>query len=250
MTMGHTILLFVFILCVLTVYGLYVYFPIKTALKIDQKLVPDAVAYEQHPANPTMQVLFMGDSTAVGVGSVQKSESTAGRLGAEYPNSDISNRSKSGMVLRELLPLIEAQSGMHYDLVVLQIGANDVVGFTTLGAVREQLRKILKTASGIAPHVAVLTAGDIGQSPVFRWPLSSLMSARTRSVRAIFMEEIATTPNAFYIDIYNSNAGEIFNSDLNRYYAPDYFHPSGDGYGVWYALLLRALKEQSIVPAH
>jgi len=27
---------------------------------------------------------------------------------------------------------------------------------------------------------------------------------------------------------------DIFLTDVDKYYASDYFHPSGDGYGIWY----------------
>ncbi len=51
------------------------------------------------------------------------------------------------------------------------------------------------------------------------------------------MAEVLKHPSTMYVDLFRERKDEIFNTDIPRYYAPDLFHPSGDGYGVWYSSL-------------
>ena len=143
-------------------YGIYLYLPIRSALQKDETLLPATVAFQQRLTHPSMHILVMGDSTAVGVGAIPNTLSIAGRLGNQFPTAEVVNDSKSGIVTGELMSMIQAHSKEHYDLVVLQIGANDVVHFTDLNAVRADLRSVLAMAHQMSPHIIVLTAGNIG----------------------------------------------------------------------------------------
>jgi len=214
-------------------YGLYVWRSVHGAISISEGLIRDAVRYEQHPVIPSMRILIAGDSTAVGVGSAPK-DSIAGRIGAANPDADIVNRGVSGYRLADLIPILKTEEGTMYDLVVLQIGANDVTGRTSYIDVKSRLREVLSASTKISRRVIVLTSGDVGLSPVFKWPLSTYMSTRTLGVRKIFKGEIAKLPSVTYIDLYQDREHDVFLTDVEKYYAPDFFHPSGAGYGVWF----------------
>jgi lysophospholipase L1-like esterase len=125
--------------------------------------------------------------------------------------------------------------------VLLQIGANDITGRTPYDEIRSTLKRVLAQADTLSTKVVVMTAGNVGLAPAFKWPLSSYMTHRTREVRKIFMEEVAKHPNASYVDLFKERKDEIFNTDIPRYYAPDLFHPSADGYGVWFEQLKKKL---------
>lgn len=53
-------------------------------------------------------------------------------------------------------------------------------------------------------------------------------------VREIFMREASNRSKVQYVDLFESAENDVFNTDIDKYYAPDLFHPSSAGYGVWY----------------
>lgn len=217
----------------LGIYFVYVQ-PLRHSIQTSEAIQALTLTYEQHPLHPDRYILVAGDSTAVGTGASNPKLSIAGRLGSEYPNADITNVSKYGLRLSGLREMLRTLPREQYDLVVLQIGANDVTGRTSEAAMRQSLSEILIRVESLSPRVVVLTAGNIGLAPVFRFPLSTFITARTRAARILFMDELRKYPQARYVDLFKDRAHETFTTDVKRYYAPDGFHPSADGYGLWY----------------
>lgn len=213
---------------------LYLGYPILRAVQASKQLMKDAQPYEQHPESPSTRILVAGDSTAYGTGAADSRDSVAGRLGQLYTDAEIVNLSQNGLKLEGLKQKLASHKEDHYELIVLQIGANDIVGFTPLSSIRTELRDVLEQATLLGDTVIVITSGNIGLSPVFRAPLSNLLSARTRTVRSIFIDEISKYSSIRYVDLYKEREVEPFNKDIPLYYAPDLFHPSGAGYGLWF----------------
>jgi lysophospholipase L1-like esterase len=222
---------------------LYIAYPVWSGIQASKELQADAVAYQQHPDNPRLHFLVAGDSTAVGTGAKDPLDSVAGRLGARYPEADITNVSENGLRLAGLKEKLEALPERRYDLILIQIGANDVVNFTALDDVTSRLRSVLDLAEKQSEMTVVLTSGNIGLSPIFKPPFSNLISWRTRQVRDIFMEEIGARDQVRYVDLYREKGNEPFNTDVPRYYAADLFHPSGEGYGLWFRDIEKVLPE-------
>ena len=93
----------------------------------------------------------------------------------------------SGAKLEDLLQVLKEQKNKKYDLIVLQIGANDITHFTSYDMIRNELSQILSLTQGISSKIILLTSGDVGRARVFRWPLSTLFTSRTLNVREIFI---------------------------------------------------------------
>jgi lysophospholipase L1-like esterase len=225
-------------------YILYVGVPIYQAIQEGKQLMSQAVPYEQHPVQPTQYFLVTGDSTAVGTGASTSTESTAGRLGQQFPSADITNVSENGLTLERLMQKLPALPDKHYDLVLIQIGANDIVKFTSYSDVRSRLDTVLNWAQAHSTRTLVLTAGDDGLAPVFHFPLPQIYTHRTLEIRKIFMTEIGKYLSITYIDFYKNKEDEPFNKNIPLYYAPDHFHPSSAGYGIWYTGIQAALASK------
>ena len=235
MSFSPTATWIIVVVVVIIGYIAYVAYPIYKAIHQTKYLMAEAVPYQQDPPNAKFSILMAGDSTAVGTGAATPAGSTAGLIGAEYPDASISNIGVNGLKLDGLLQKFqEMPTTTQYDLIVIQIGANDIVGFTPLSKVSSELSQGLVLARQHAKHVVVLTAGDVGLAPVFRFPLSYIFEQRTLAVRKIFMSEIAQYQNVSYVDLFKYRNDEIFNTDIPKYYAADHFHPSAAGYAVWY----------------
>jgi lysophospholipase L1-like esterase len=236
-----TIIVTVFV--IILGYLLFLVYPIYHSTKVSKGLIASAVAYEQHPLHPMMHILVAGDSTAVGVGATDIHQTTAGRLGQQYPQADITNIGVSGYQLKDVMPLLQAQqkAGQHYDLILLQIGANDVTRLTPKKTIASEVATIFALCNTMSPKTIVLTAGNMGLSQVFRWPLSTLMTNRSLVVRSIFITTAAEYSTIHYISLFEDKAHDPFEKDVLRYYAPDHFHLTNDGYGIWYGDIKKLL---------
>lgn len=236
--------IFLIILILILAVVVYLGLPLYRAIKLSKVIEETAVRYEQHPNNSTMHILVTGDSTVVGTGAGNPASSTAGRLGHDFPQSDVTNLSENGLKIEGLQTKLNAITDKHFGLIVIQIGANDVVGMTSLSKIESGISGILDFATAHGDKVVVLTSGNIGLSPTFKFPISWLMTRRSLAVRAIYMKQVAdraSTHDIHYVDLFKDKEHDIFNTDINKYYAIDRFHPSADGYAVWYEGIKNAM---------
>lgn len=202
-----------------------------------------STAFERHVTNPEYWILVAGDSTAVGIGAKKPEESTAGRLGTFYPHADIRNISKSGdRVVDTLAKLREAQVGSEkYNLLLIQVGANDITHQTPLDTLEKDLRDLIDVASEKSKQVVILHSADVGTAPIFPEPIAWFISRQSRIVHDLFVR-VTAEKNVTYVDLLQAGTDDIFLQDIERYYAADHFHPSGEGYRVWFEEIQKVLN--------
>jgi len=220
-------------LIILTYVG-YEYIRMSALVSVGEQLANEARAYQS--ATGTLSVLVLGDSTAVGVGSPSQ-ESVAGRLGT-YLNASIENYAVSGAVTADLADQIAKAQKSHYDLILLQIGANDIIRFHSPTATAQTLDAALKSLQPKSDHIVLLTAGKVGEAPFFPRLFGWLWNWQASRMRTQFMT-VTSADNVAYVDLYN--APDPFNADPARYYAPDGLHLTGDGYGFWFDQVQRTI---------
>jgi len=215
----------------------------RSLVSIGTELAARANAYEQHPVDSTIRVLFIGDSSAVGVGASSPLESVAGRLGARFPTADIINRGHNGDKVHDALSQFQEFEGQHFDLIVIQAGGNDIVRLTPFSQIEKQALSLLQTAHSMADAVILLHGGNIGSATLFPLPLRKLYTYRTARVRAIY-QRIAPANGARYVDIWREADKDPFELYADKYYAADFFHPSSIGYGFWYEQVEKEIDAQ------
>ncbi len=201
-------------------------------------LVEKSRPFEQHPENPRLRILVLGDSTAVGTGVTDPRGSIAGRLGTDFPDADIRNLGINGLRMAGLEANFPNFPPQSFDLVVLQIGANDIVHGTPLPDFSASLSAVFTRATTIGKHVVALHSGNIGLAPIFQWPLDFVMRRRTLIYRQRY-QEIAAERGVLYVDLFHEVQDDPFKGE--GFYAADNFHPTEKGYGVWYHDLREAM---------
>jgi lysophospholipase L1-like esterase len=184
-----------------------------------------------------MSVLVFGDSTAVGQGVSDPVFSVAGRVSA-WLNASVENYAKSGAVTHDVLDQIAKAQKDRYDLVLIQIGANDVIRFRSLSDAQADLKRILQEATRLSDRVVLLTAGKIGTAPFFPIITGPLLTHRAAQLRDRFKPTVEGF-GAVYVDLFT--AADPFASDPKRYYSPDGLHLSDDGYGFWFDQVQQAV---------
>ncbi len=182
----------------------------------------------------------MGDSTGVGVGATRVEDSLAGRLSEDHPDWSIENVSVSGRKTAELIPVLEVLGTHQYDQIIIQIGGNDITYFSDRDTLAGDIATVLQEAKRVSPQVILLTSGNVGNAPILPRPLAFLWHRRTLQVRDIFIEA-AEEASVTYVDLYRDKKTDPFFLEPYRYHASDLFHPSSEGYGLWYEEFKKAL---------
>ena len=233
-TMPLAMRLLLGLIVLLIVYVAYQLIRTQHYITVGTELAHKAVAYSQHPKNPTFRILMVGDSTGVGTGASSPETSLAGLVGKKYPHADLINASVNGAKTRDVIKQLELTPG-NFDLVMIESGGNDSVRFTDLHQTANDLQVLLTVAAGKGKHVLVTSTGNIGTAPLFPAPTRWLIQRQTLAVRAVYLKIVAAQTNDVrYTDLYTPPKDDPFAKDPPAYYAADFFHPSSLGYALWF----------------
>ncbi len=197
--------------------------------------------FEQIRPNASFHVLFAGDSTVVGIGAATPQESTAGWFSKEFPNASIHNISRNGWKIDDLIKALEKDTAL-YDVIVLQIGANDIIRLTPMPSIAKGVRTLLTLAKQKSPRTIILHSGKVGTAPMFIWPLSWIFTERSYQTRHIY-QQAALELGADYVDLIGMNVDQLYLRNQKDYYAPDHLHLSSQGYRIWYNAIRSFLHE-------
>lgn len=236
-----TFLIISVVLALFAVLGVY-----RLFIREPAELIRTTTAFERKTEGGTPRILIVGDSTGVGVGSSAPILSIAGRLGTTYLRAYIENRAVSGARTAEVAEQFKDTPVHSFDIVLIQVGANDVTHFTKPDELRGSVAALLSRGHEVGAHVFLMTSGSVGHAPLFIYPFSRIFTNRSLLVRDIFNEE-ADKAQAHYIDLYEPREDDIFLTDPKKYFAADSFHPSEEGYGVWYEQVKQALIAEKLL---
>ncbi len=189
--------------------------------------------FEKKLAGAKLKALFLGDSTVVGSGSELSKFSTAGWFSQDFPDASVENISQNGLKLKGLLAKLPLIKENHYNIVVVQIGANDIIRFTPYADINRDVHKLLSFLKARADQVVFLHSGDIGHARIFVWPFNRLITHRSYGVRRIY-QKAALDTKTHYVDLISMEKAGDFSKNPDKYYASDHFHLSGEGYHFWY----------------
>lgn len=229
------------LILLLLILGIVVFevWQFRHRLQISSTLVSAATPYTSSRTKGVERVLVAGDSTAVGVGAANPELSIAGRLQEIYPDVSIDVVGKSGYKAAQLLAELE-KIDSSYDLILLQIGGNDIIRFTNLSQLERTIEQLFTQAKRLSDTQILMTSGNVGLAPFFPFPLTSLYTYRTLQVRELFAST-AKEYGIVYVDLFEKRKDDPFARDPEKYYATDMLHPSGEGYALWFEKLQQVL---------
>lgn len=242
--MSRPLLLIGLPILIIVLYGVFV--SVRTIRLISKSaiLVKDSRRFERiNGGSP--RILVIGDSTGVGTGVKDPAGSVAGRFGQDYPNAEIKNVSVNGWKVADALKNFPNAPAQSFDLVVLQIGANDIIRRTPMDAFTRDLALLFAQAKVAGKNVVALHSGNVGLAPFFSWPLGWYYGRKTLAYRAQYMR-IAAEKNVTYVNLLLDAKDDPFLTDIPRYYAPDLLHLTEDGYGYWYSRARETMKDARI----
>jgi len=200
------------------------------------KLSESSVPFQHREAQARYRMLVIGDSTGVGTGVNDPKDSVAGRLFQDFPHGTIENRARNGARFSDVLSQLHEAEQDTYDLILIQTGGNDILRFTPLKRLNEQVPSLLKAAKERGRHVILMSTGNVGNAPAFFPPFNWIYTTRTRQVRKLLME-VTHREGTIYVDLFMERKDDPFAQEPERYHAADFLHPGSEGYRLWYEAL-------------
>ena len=180
-------------------------------------------------------IVVAGDSTAFGVGALP-AESTAGRLAAAFPHARLVNVAKSGNRVGHVVEQLDRVDCASADLVLIQACANDVLEFRSVKKVEADLRAAIARARKLSRNIVLMPGHDFSVAPFFLRPISMLIMRHAIKVHAM-VKRVSAEEGIIFVDLFRDPATEPFVKEPKRYYCPDWLHPSGEGYAIWFSIL-------------
>lgn len=181
-------------------------------------------------------VVWLGDSTATGVGVDDVSESMAYEVTEAVVEGpvELTILAVSGAQVHEVVDnQIPALDQTNADVVFVSVGANDVTGLTRAPTFRRRYRRLVESIRAAVPDASIVLVGipDLGTAPRLPVPLRQIAGFRAAQLDGV-IEDIAERRGIEHVDL-AERTGSIFASDPDRYFSPDDFHPSPAGHQVW-----------------
>jgi lysophospholipase L1-like esterase len=192
---------------------------------------------------PLVRYVILGDSTTVAVGGDYEhgiAVGTATHLAATR-RVELINVGVSGArihdVLVEQLPRVDLAAA---DVVLLDVGSNDVVRMTSSRSFDRDFRRVVETILAKNPRARVVVTGsaDIGSPPRVPRLLRPIAAFRTRRLNAIVQRHAAHYGLTFAPIA--ARTGPLFRRD-HTLFSADRFHPNDRGYAEWTRVINEAL---------
>jgi len=213
------------------VVGIY-----ASRIRFSRGIVARTQPAQQSPEGCRRVIVVAGDSTAFGVGALP-AETTAGRIAAAFPHARVINVACSGANVGRVRDQLDSVDVERADMVLIHACANDVLEFRNVAKVEADLRAALGKAKSLSSNVVLMPGHDFSVAPFFLRIFSRLVNWQAQKVHA-FVKRVTTEMDVMFVDLYRDPAAEPFVREPRRYYCPDLLHPSGEGYAIWFAVLI------------
>ncbi len=188
-----------------------------------------------------LDVVWVGDSTAAGVGASAATTALPVLVAAELGRPvELTVVARSGASVADVVAFqLPALDRLDPDVVFVSVGANDVTSLTS----REDFaRGYRRLAMGLPSRARIVLLGvpDMGAAPRLAQPLRALAGWRGEQLDEI-VRRTADDTGSTYVDI-AGQTGPDFRADPERFFAADDYHPSDEGYRRWAAAVLGEVR--------
>lgn len=192
-----------------------------------------------------LEVMWLGDSTAAGVGASGSAATLAVvvAVGLDRP-VDLTVLARSGATVAGVVAhQLPALAELDPAVVFVSVGANDVTRLTSRSDFERRYRRLVAGLPADA-EVVLLGVPDMGAIPRLAQPLRAVAGWRGEQLDAVVGQVAADTGSA-YVDI-AGETGPAFRDDPERFFAADRYHPSDAGYRRWAEAVLDVVASTTL----
>lgn len=220
------------VLLVLALIFLYYGVSIYAKYQVSKKLIAQAKPFELVTNDETKPLLVLGDSTAVGVGASKPEDTLAALVAHRIGATEVENYGASGARVADLAGQIQKAKLKHYALILVQIGANDIVRFKSIDDAADELTLALQQLPH-AEKVVVMSAGNVGGTKFFPFFVNPIYTQLNLTYHDGF-EAVVKNAGGVYVNLYQDPSTDPFVQEPDIYLAKDGFHPTSAGYKLWF----------------
>jgi lysophospholipase L1-like esterase len=183
-------------------------------------------------ARPPIRIAMLGDSTAAGYGVYRDRDTPGAQLAIGISEAarrpvHITNVAVVGAESPDLRAQVDTLAGVHPDLAVLMIGANDVTARTKPADAVPHLENAVRRLRAMGAEVVVGTCPDLGTIRPLAQPLRAY--ARRLSREMAKAQTVAVVRAGGRTVSLGDLLGPLFATRLELF-SEDQFHPSAAGY--------------------
>lgn len=194
-------------------------------------------------AGEALRIVVIGESTAAGVGVASHRQGLAGQV-AHSLSAKLGRRvdwqavGKIGATARDVKRELVGELRAPTDVVIVALGVNDTLRFTSLSRWRRDLSDLIGSArKNVGPAIVMLSpVPPLGSFSTLPQPLRAVLGlharALDRAARAVAdqIEKVVHVPVPFTGD--------------EKMMCDDRFHPSAHGYQIWGECIARAVYDR------
>lgn len=194
----------------------------------------------QKTASSSLTYVALGDSLTAGVGADEYSQSYPYLLAQYLAGNDyqinLKSRALPGAKTTDLLNILLPKAiEDNPDLMTLLIGVNDIHGQVSAKEFRTNYENILRQLTQeTKAEIFVINIPFLGANNLLLPPYNWFFNFKTRQFNKI-IQELATKYSVNYLNLYTPT--ESLFKQNGSHYAPDFFHPSAQGYKIWADLI-------------
>ena len=202
---------------------------------------------------PTLRLVLLGDSAAIGVGVEWLSETVGGQLARLLADGTadtgerhvlLSSVGVAGSRSADLATQVaRALLGDRPDVAVVLIGAHDATSLRSPEESAAQLGQAVRRLREAGVRVVVGTCPDLGALRAMAPPLRQVAGVLGRRM-AKAQAKAVTAAGGVVVDL-GEETGAVFRADAGTL-CYDGFHPSADGYRVWAHALYPAVAKAAL----
>jgi lysophospholipase L1-like esterase len=202
---------------------------------------------------PTLRLVLLGDSAAIGVGVEWLSETVGGQLARLLADGStdtgerhvlLSSVGVAGSRSADLATQVaRALLGDRPDVAVVLIGAHDATSLRSPEESAELLGQAVRRLRDAGVRVVVGTCPDLGALRAIAPPLRQVAGVLGRRM-ARAQARAVTAAGGAVVDLADET-GAVFRADAGTF-CYDGFHPSADGYRVWAHALYPAVAKAAM----
>lgn len=208
-------------------------------------------SHGEHEA-PVLRLTLLGDSSSIGVGVEEVSETVGGRLAellaAQGYRVELSSVGVSGSRSADLATQVaRALLGTAPDVAVILVGSNDATSLRRPSDAAAALGSAVRRLRLAGVSVVVGTCPDLGAARALAPPLRQIVGFLGRRI-AKAQTDAVITADGEPVDLAGIT-GPVFRADAGTL-STDRYHPSADGYRIWAHALLPAVIDAIGVSDH
>ena len=124
----------------------------------------------------------------------------------------------------------------QFDLLVFQIGANDMLNDVSAEETVERMKGLIEAAQPYATNIVILTCGNIGGSMITmgREKEAEQFTNTSRLYDDLMISLVNEYDNVSFAPLFDEPENDPYIADPKKYTSIDGLHPTSAGYAIWF----------------